>query len=381
MYYETDKVPCTIMRGGTSKGIFFMENQLPSDPKERDALVCAIMGSPDIRQIDGLGGADTLTSKLAILGPPSVPDADVDYTFGQVSLTDAFVDYGGNCGNISSAVGPYAIDKGLVRAVEPVTEVRIHMTNTGKRLVARVPVTAGKARVRGDLHIDGVPGTGAAIVLDWSGAVAGCTGRLLPTGQATDTLEIDGASYTVSVVDAGNIVIFIPAEDFHLTGSESPSQIDADTVLMGRIERIRGEVCVKIGLVPHWEDAAIQTPFQPFFCIVSPPQPYETISGTPVHTEEIDMTARLLFMLKMHKAYPVTGTIATGAAARIAGSVVWQCLSQQARASSVLRIGHPAGVISMTAVVGAAEGTFSKLETERTARMLMDGFVFVTRKE
>ena len=166
MHNEMEMLRCWIVRGGTSKGVFIMENELPKDPKLRDDVILAIYGSPDVRQIDGLGGADSLTSKLAIIGPSSVENADVDYTFGQVSMTDHFVDYGGNCGNISSGVGPFAIDTGLVKPVEPVTTVRIHMTNTHKILKARVQVKDGKAVVNGDYKIAGCPGTGAKIVID-----------------------------------------------------------------------------------------------------------------------------------------------------------------------------------------------------------------------
>ena len=189
MHTEMEALRCAIVRGGTSKGVFIMRNELPADPALRDKAILAIYGSPDLRQIDGLGGADTLTSKLAIIGPPTREGADVDYTFGQVSITDPFVDYGGNCGNISSAVGPFAIDMGLVEPVEPVTTVRIHMTNTGSILAAQVPVRNGKAAVEGDFAIDGVPGTGARITLDWSDVVGGITGRLLPTGSPKDVIE------------------------------------------------------------------------------------------------------------------------------------------------------------------------------------------------
>ncbi len=220
MHPEMEMLRCAIVRGGTSKGVFIMANEYPKDPAKRDAAILAVYGSPDVRQIDGLGGADVLTSKHAIISPSSRPDADVDYTFCQVSFDTAFVDYRGNCGNISSGVGPFAIDEGLVAPVEPITTVRINMTNSQRILVAEVPVKDGKAMVDGDFAIDGVPGTGAKIAMDWSDVVGGITGKLLPTGNAKDTIEVDGIKYTVSIVDAGNPVVFVNAASLRMTGTE-----------------------------------------------------------------------------------------------------------------------------------------------------------------
>lgn len=381
MHPEMETLRCAIVRGGTSKGIFIMKNELPADPVLRDKAILAIYGSPDLRQIDGLGGADTLTSKLAIIGPATKEGADVDYTFGQVSITDPFVDYGGNCGNISSAVGPFAIDMGLVEPVEPVTTVRIHMTNTGRILTAQVPVKGGKAAVEGDFAIDGVPGTGARITLDWSDVVGGITGRLLPTGSPKDVIQAGGKAYTVSVVDAGNVVVFIRAEELGLTGTETPAQIDGDAALMDRIEEIRGKVCQKIGLVERWEDAKQVTPYQPFFAMVSPPAAHTCFNGVRVEADQVDVVSRLTFMLKMHKAYPVTGTVATGAVARVKGSVVWDLLSEKAREEEVLRIGHPSGIIPIEALAdsGEEDTQIKKLGVYRTARMIMEGQVYVRK--
>ncbi len=381
MHNEMEMLRCWIVRGGTSKGVFIMENELPKDPKLRDDVILAIYGSPDVRQIDGLGGADSLTSKLAIIGPSSVENADVDYTFGQVSMTDHFVDYGGNCGNISSGVGPFAIDTGLVKPVEPVTTVRIHMTNTHKILKARVQVKDGKAVVNGDYKIAGCPGTGAKIVMDWSDAVGGCTGKLVPTGNAKDVLDVDGKKYTVSIIDAGNVVVFIKAEELGLKGTESAAEIDNNKALLEEIEKIRGHACVKIGLVEKWQDAAVKTPYQPFFAILSKPADYDAINNVKVKKEDIDITSRLLFMLKMHKTYAITGTVCTGAAARVEGSVLWELLSEEARKNKVLRIGHPGGALSMISEYEGSGDSFrlTNLETYRTARMIMEGHVYVNK--
>lgn len=382
MHAEMETLRCAIVRGGTSKGIFLMEGDLPSDPELRDKVILSVFGSPDIRQIDGLGGADVLTSKLAIIGPSSREDADVDYTFGQVSMEEHFVDYGGNCGNISSAVGGFAIDMGLVRAVEPITKVRIHMTNTNRILTAEVPVVDGKAKVEGDYQIDGVPGTGAKITLDWSDVVGGITGKLLPTGNPQDSIEVGGKNYTVSVVDAGNIVVFIKAEELEMSGVETPDQIEANSELMALIEEIRGKVCEKIGLVASWQEAAKVTPYQPFFAIVSAPSAHRCFNGTEVQADQIDLVSRLLFMLHMHKAYPVTGTVCTGAVAKIPGTVVYELLSEEARKAEVLRIGHPSGVIPVEAAAEQLEDGSTKVTrvgVYRHARIIMEGRVYVRK--
>lgn len=381
MHPELEQVRCAIVRGGTSKAIFLLKNELPNDPVKRDRVIQAIYGSPDIRQIDGLGGADVLTSKLAIISPSTRPDADVDYTFGQVSITDAIVDYGGNCGNISSAVGPFAIDEGLVTPVEPVTTVRIHLTNSGNILVAEVPVKDGKARVEGDCKIDGCPGSGARITLDWSDVVGGFTGKLLPTGNVKDRIAADDETHEVTIVDAGTPTVFIHARSLGMTGVETPAQIEENAPLMARIERIRGEAAVLCGFAKNWREAARVTPYQPFFAIVSPPAPYQTIGGGTVAAGEIDLVSRLLFMLRMHKTYAVSGTVATGAAVRIPGSVAWEALREAARHTPTVRIGHPGGVIPVEAIAETNENgvKLKKIGVYRTARRIMDGYVYVRK--
>lgn len=381
MYTEVEAIRCSVVRGGTSKGIFLMSNDLPSDPEKRDAVIRAIFGSPDIRQIDGLGGADVLTSKLAIIAPPTKEGADVDYTFGQVSFENETIDYKGNCGNISSAVGPFAIDAGMVTAVEPVTTVKIHLTNSGKILTAEVPVKDGKAAVEGDYAIDGVPGTGAKITMDWSDAVGAFTGKLLPTGNAKDILETEKGKFEVSLVDAGNPLVFIKAESLGMIGTETPQEIESNKELMETIELIRGQAAVKFGLVKKAEEAADKSPYNPFFAIVSKPAAYEGLNNVKVEEGDVDMVSRLLFMLRMHKAYPITGTVCTGAAARVKGSVVWDVLREEAKSRDVVRIGHPGGVIPVE-VQGRSDGKnteITKIGVYRTARKIMDGLVYIRK--
>lgn len=373
---------CSIIRGGTSKGIFIKENELPSDPEMRDAVIRAVFGSPDVRQIDGLGGADVLTSKLAVIGPPSREDADVDYTFAQVSFETEKVDYSGNCGNISSAVGPFAIDEGLVRAKGDMTTVRIHMKNTGKILTAYVPTKNGKSVSAGSFQIDGVPGGGAKIMLDWSGTAGGLTGKLLPTGNVRDIIKVDGNSYEVTLIDAGNPLVFIKAEALHMKGTESPGEIENNASLMRLIEKIRGQAAVRFGLCKKPKEAASLSPYNPFFAIVSESQDYKAIDGEKVAKEEVDLVSRLLFMLKMHKAYPITGTVATGAALRIPGTVVWDVLKEEAKERAEVYIGHPSGRIPVESkvVVDEDEIRLEKIGVYRTARRIMDGRVYLPER-
>lgn len=381
MHPEMEKLRCVIMRGGTSKGVYINSNELPQEPELRDAVIRAIFGSPDVRQIDGLGGADTLTSKLAIIGPPSRKDADVDYTFAQVGIDTPIVDFSGNCGNISSGVGPYAIDEGLVKAVEPVTTVRIHLTNTNKIIIAEVPVSNGKALVEGDLQIDGVPGTGAKITLDFSDTQGAVTGNLLPTGNPIDTVLVGGAKYDISIVDAGNPLVFIEAKRLGMSGTETPQEIESSAELMDRIESIRGIAAEMIGLVKNRALASKESPYIPFFAIVSPPQDYTTFNGKEIKGSEIDLTSRLLFMLSVHKAYPGTGTVCTGAAARIQGSVVWKVMKKQAQNRPFINIGHPSGIIPVEAVADSTsnETRLKKVAIYRTARRIMEGYVYVKK--
>src|ERR1700733_1434373 len=379
MHPEMEMLRCAIVRGGTSKAGFIMMNEYPKDPAKRDAVILAAYGSPDVRQIDGLGGADVLTSKHEIISRSSRPDADVDYTFTQVSLDSAFVDYGGNCGNISSAVGPFAIDEGLVEAVEPITTVRIRMTNSDRILIAEVPVKGGKAMIDGDFAIDGVPGTGAKIAMDWSDVVGSITGKLLPTGNPKDAIETDGVKYTVSIVDAGNPVVFVHAASLNLKGTESPDEIESNKPLMETIEKIRGHAALMCGLVEKPENAKAESPYVPFFFLVSPPADYETIDGKTVKAENIDLVVRALFMLKAHKAIQVSGSLCTGAAARVPGTIVGEVLRETARTRSTINIGHPSGTFPAEAEAGTVDGQVKirRLRVFRTARRIMEGYVYV----
>jgi len=373
-----------IMRGGTSKAVFLLRSDLPKDEELRDRIIRRIYGAPDLREIDGLGGADSLTSKLAIIGPPTRKDCDVDYLFGQVSLTEPRIDYSGNCGNISSAVGPFAIDEGLVDAVEPATTVRIHQVNTGTVIVAGVPVKGSKAEVEGSYAIDGVPGTGAKISLDFSDSGGAITGRLLPTGNVADVLHVEGeGDFEVSLVDAANAVVFVRATDLGLTGAETPQEIDSNAGLLARIERIRSQAAERMGLVDDWRNATRERPYVPFCVICAPPISYKSwATGDEVAEDSMDLSARLLFMQRMHKAYAVTGTVCTVAASMTPGTIVNEVTRPGVVERGKLRIGHPQGIITSEGKVDREDGGFAlrKATVDRTARCLMKGYAFVPKE-
>ena len=381
MNSESFAIRCSIVRGGTSKAVFVMENELPKDVVARDKVLLALFGSPDIRQIDGLGGGDLLTSKLAIIGPPSRPDADVDYTFGQVSQDEPLVEFNSNCGNISSAVAPYAIDMGMIRPVEPITTVRIHLTNLGKIMVAQVPVLNGKSAVEGDFSIDGCPGTGAEIALDWSDVVAATTGKVLPTGNPTDKISLDGKEYNISIVDAGTISVFCHASELGMTGIETPQEIEQKYI--GLLEDVRGKACELIGMVDNYKKAVEKTPYLPFMCPVTESADYTCFNKTQVKATDIDFVARLYNMVRfVSKTYAGSGTVCTGVAARIEGTVVNKLLSEASKKKDVLHIGHPSGRIPVEAdAVKLPDGTWSvkKVNIFRTARIIMDGHAYVRK--
>ncbi len=383
MMGQQERFRCTIMRGGTSKGVYILRNELPKNPELRDRVILAIYGSPDIRQIDGLGGSDLLTSKLAIVGPSSRPDADVDYTFGQVGITRAVVDYSGNCGNISSGVGPFAIYQGLVDAVEPITRVRIHMTNTKRVLVAEVPVKDGEVMVEGDYRIDGCPGTGAKISIDWSDTGGAVTQKILPTGNVKDVLRVEGlGDVTVSIVDAGNPIAFVHSESVGMKCTENPNQIDGNQDLLETLERIRSVAAERIGFVKDWRTATAKSQYAPFITMVNSPRSYtDYTTGRTVDSGSFDILARLLFNQKMHKIYPGSGTICTGTAAKIPGTIVNDLIPKEARTAQVIRIGHPAGIIPIEVSVSmdGNKPVLKRAAIGRTARIIMEGYVFVRK--
>jgi 2-methylaconitate cis-trans-isomerase PrpF len=376
------RIRAVFVRGGTSRALIFHRRDLPEDRVAWDPVFLAALGSPDPggRQLDGLGGGISSLSKVAVVGPPTRPDTDVDYTFGQVEVTRAAVDYRGNCGNISSAIGPFAIDETLVPAREPETVVRIHNTNTRKLIHARVPVEAGEAAVRGDFTLDGVPGTGARIALDFLDPGGAGTGRLLPTGRPQETLDVPGLGrITASLVDATNPMVFVRAKDLGLDATERPEDLDGRPGLPARLEAIRAAAAVRMGLVRTPEDAGRTSPAVPKVAVVAPPAGYRTLAGTPVEPHAVDLVARVVSMGKVHRAFALTAAMCLAVAARIPGTVAHEA-SALADAAGDVRIGHPSGVLPVAAAVARGLDGIPVAQTVtvyRTARRLMEGFVLV----
>ncbi|GLR66158.1 hypothetical protein GCM10010909_08370 [Acidocella aquatica] len=351
-------IPCTIMRGGSSKGLYFAAADLPADRALRDQVLLAAMGSPDIRQIDGLGGAHPLTSKVAVISASARADADVDYLFLQVVVDKAQVSDSQNCGNILAGVGPWAIENGLVGVSGPVTPVRIHMVNTASIAVAHVPTPGGVVEYEGDARIDGVPGTAAAISIDFLDVAGSSCGALLPTGNVVD--EVEGVR--VTCIDNGMPVVILRAADFGKTGAESPEELEADPVLKARVEAIR------LALGPRMNLGDVTRKTVPKMTLVAAPR-----EGGAVST-------RTFIPHRVHEAIGVLGAISVATACVIPGSVAAEVAVLGASGGSVsIEVEHPTGFFAVNMEVEPVDGSVRVKRSAliRTARKLMRGEVFI----
>ncbi len=373
------KLPCAIYRGGTSKPIFFLADDLPKDVNKRDQIVLEAFGTPDVRQIDGLGGADPLTSKVAYIGAPTVPDTDINYTFGYVGIVNPVIDYTGNCGNTSAAVGPFALLRGLIKPVEPVTKVRIYNTNTKKVILAEFQVRAGEFVSEGDFRIDGVPGSGSKILLDFIGSGGAVTGKLLPTGKVREEVKFPTlGTLEVSMVDAANPFVFVRAKDLGLRGNENMDEFGNNEAALKKCEEIRSVVAEIMGIAKR-EEATGKSPGVPKIAVVAGPASYETPKGK-VEASQVDVVARMTALQKLHKAYAVTGAVCLGTAAKIDGTIVNEIYRKvQPDNPPAVRIGHPTGRLQVEIEIGKQNGALelTKAALARTARLLMDGNVYV----
>ena len=349
-------IPCSAMRGGTSKGLVFLARDLPADPALRDAVLLAAMGSPDRRQIDGMGGANPLTSKIAVVSPASRPDADVDYLFLQVVVDEARVDGSQNCGNMLAAVGPFAIEQGLVQAQGEITEVRIHMVNTKSVAVGRVCTPGGMVSYEGEARIDGVPGTHAPIPVDFLDVAGSSCGALLPTGNARDAIE--GVDCTL--IDNGMPVVVMRASDLGKTGGESPEELEADAGLKARVEAIR----LKCGPLMNLGDVTRKN--VPKMCLASAPR-----AGGAVCT-------RNFIPHRVHEAIGVFGAVSVATACLVPGSVLEGLAEIPAGDQVTLDVEHPTGFFTVDMEVSRANGfAVRRAALLRTARLLMRGAVMI----
>lgn len=375
------KIPAVFMRGGTSNAIVLHARDLPRDRALWDEIFLAAIGSPDPygRQLDGMGGGISSLSKVCVVGPSTRPDADIDYTFAQVQVKDAKVDYSGNCGNMSSAMGPFAVDEGLVKASGKEALVRIHNTNTSKIIWSRFAMDDGQSAVDGDLAIPGVSGTGAPVRLEFREPGGATTGKLLPTGNVVDTLEVPGyGRFKASLVDAANATCFLDAADLGLKGTEMPEELDRNAELLKKLAAIRIAASVAMGIGKTAEEAAGKRTV-PFVGFVSGPHDAATLAGERISAANVDLTARMLSNGQPHRALPLTVTLCTAVAARIEGSLVHRLTRRNDNPDAEIRIAMPSGVLTVAASVAQKEGRWHAEQGAfyRTQRRMFEGYVLV----
>lgn len=382
------RIPATYMRGGTSKGVFFRLQDLPQAAQvpgaARDALLMRVIGSPDPygKQTDGMGGATSSTSKCVIISTASVPDHDVDYLYGQVSIDTAFVDWSGNCGNLSTAVGPFAIANGLIDPArvprDGLCTVRIWQANIGKTIIAHVPMRDGEVQEIGDFELDGVTFPAAEIQLEFiDPSDDGDAGAMFPTGNLVDTLDVPGVGrFEVTMITAGIPTIFLNAADLGYTGTELQPAINEDKAALQKFEAIRAHGALRMGLIPKLEDAATRQ-HTPKVAFVAPAQDYVSSSGKAIPASAIDLHARALSMGKLHHAMMGTAAVAIGTAAAIPGTLVNRAAGGGQR--EAVTFGHPSGTLRVGAQAGLVDGqwTVTKAIMSRSARVLMEGKVRV----
>jgi 2-methylaconitate cis-trans-isomerase PrpF len=358
-----DRLEIVLMRGGTSKGVFVRENDLPPAGPERDQLLLRLMGSPDPMQIDGLGGTHSSTSKVMIVSPGS-GTADIDYLFAQVAVDRALVDYSGNCGNLTAAVAAYAVDDGFVAADGAQATVLMLNRNTGRRIRALVQIERGFAATRGDVAIAGVPGTGAPIFTDYLDPGGAVTGQILPTGSARDQVLAGDETIDVSMVDVSGVIAIVRASDLGIAPDMAPAAANADAALLKRLETIRAAAAARIGL---------NTQGQPRLVLIAPPADHGLADGTQLAAESHGLIARTMSMGRMHHAIPFTVIQALAAAAHIPGTIAREL---GGAAPAIVRVAHPRG-ISDAEIVPGPNGAIEAVRVARTARRLLEGAAYL----
>jgi len=377
------------MRGGTSKGVFFLADDLPTDPQARDALLLRVIGSPDPYgvQIDGMGGGSSSTSKVVILSPSTRPGHDVDYLFGAADIGRPVIDWSGNCGNLSAAVGPFAIAQGLVFAPpEGLASVRIWQANIGKTIVAHVPMRTGAVLEAGEFMLDGVAFPSAEVQLEFmdpgggeeSGTSDQAQDALFPTGRACDRLEVPGVGpVEATLINAGNPAVFIDAAVLGLQGTELREDVNARAELLERVEAIRAHAAVAMGLAQSPQEATRLRPATPKLAYFARPRDYTAADGRRVSRDDVHLLARIFSMGRLHHAMTGTGAIGVAAAAAVPGTVVQRLLAPSVAAGREVVFGHPSGKTRVGAEAALEDGTWriARVALSRSARVLMEGFV------
>jgi len=381
--YNMRPIDAMVIRGGSSKGVFLEIDDLPPAGPGRDEVVLKVFGSPDQRQIDGLGGADKLTSKVAVMGNPTRPDCDIDYLFGQVNIALPRIDWKSNCGNISSGAALYGALKGLGRIKDGMSELSVHQVNTGRRLKCRVPMRDGYPETEGDYSIGGVPGTGARIDVDFydfAGSALG--GGVLPTGNPVDTFSIPGVGdLEVSVVDMANFHLFVRASDIGLDPTRSIYQLQEDHALVARLEAVRKAVSIELGFVnPATADEDLKVSMNPLIFAVAPPMAYVATNNHAISAEDQNITSRSLARFAFSKAYPGSGSAGTAVACGIKGTIAAEAYRGGCTGGAYrVRIGHPGGCLEVASEISTENGKISVMRAElgRTARLIMKGTCFI----
>ncbi|MGE4220044.1 MAG: 2-methylaconitate cis-trans isomerase PrpF family protein [Alphaproteobacteria bacterium] len=377
----TYKIPAAFIRGGTSKGVFFKADDLPPEQAARDAIFLQALGSPDPyqRQLNGMGGGLSSVSKAVIVGRSARPDADVDYTFIQVAVDRPVADYSQSCGNLSSSVGPFAVEEGLIAATDGPTTVRVYNTNTDKLYHAHFEVRDGHAVETGDFEMSGVSGTGARVRLDYLHPGGARTAAFLPTGKAAEPLRLpDGKAVQASLVDATSPVVFVAAEDMGVSGIEAPEALEADTRLMTALESLRRAAGVAMGMAETPEAVALSSPK---IALVAPPRGYRTIGGEAVAAGDYDIAVRIVSMERMHRAVTGTGGMCLAAACQVTGSVPNR-IARPLPPGQDIRIGTPSGAMTVAANVrqdDTGRWQVDSVTVYRTQRRLMEGKVVLPR--
>lgn len=371
------------MRGGTSKGCMFRKEDLPDDRLEWDSIFLQVMGDPDPKQIDGMGGTVSSNNKIVVVWKSEENDVDVEYLVGQVIVGKGLVDYKSNCGNMTAAVGPFAVEEGMVDIIKPITTVRMLNRNTDKYIHVTVPIDPETDTFAqdGDCSIAGVDGTAAELKVKFMDPAGSKTGVLLPTGKFLDVLEIPGfGPLEATIIDVSNPMVIVYAKDIGLTGTELPEEINSNEVISTLLEKIRGTACCRMGFAKNLEDATLNSPAVPKVGFVTNPKSYTDIAGQQVEAENMDICTRVISVFKCHKACPLTSASAISVAAALKGSVVDKVLRSMELVENV-RIGHPSGIMTMYPELTEKNGELElpSVGVQRTARRIMDGTVYIRR--